>query len=374
MKISEEIKTLIPYKPGKPISETLREYGISKAVKLASNENPLGTNPKVIQAVKNALENQHRYPDPSFFDLTQAVSKKWNIPTNWISAGNGSNEIIDLLIRIFCEPGQAMLTTESAFVAYAVCAQAARVKRVLSKLKPGYMTNLIDMANILEADTQKNIKIVFIPNPNNPTGTYVSDNEVQIFLKKFGNDPDRLIVFDEAYVEYCRAKDYKPAIEYISNNKSVVVLRTLSKVYGLAGFRVGIILAQSEILDYYNRVRNTFNVNDLAQVAAVAALQDEDFVKKCVDNNNIGLDFFYKNFREMNIPFVESQGNFIMFDTLRDVPRVNEEMLKRGLILRPIGNYGFKTEMRITVGLPEENEFAIQVIKEVFKFIPSIKS
>ena len=369
MKVSPEIATLVPYIPCKPISETQREYGVSKVIKLASNENSLGTSPKVVQALSQALENQHRYPDPGFYGLIHTVSKKWNVPANFISVGNGSNELIDVLIRIYCEPGDAILTSERAFIAYAVCAQAARVQRIYSKLKPGYQMDLVDMAQILQCDHAKKIKLVFLPNPNNPTGTYVSNNEVEAFLEKFGNDPDRLIIFDEAYVEYCRASDYKSALGAISRYSSVVVLRTLSKAYGLAGLRVGILLAQPEVINYFNRVRNPFNVNDLAQVAAVAALQDDEFISKSVQNNSRGLDYFYEELRKMNIPFVESQGNFVMLNTLRNVTAVNQELLRRGLILRPLQNYGFTTEMRMTVGLPEENRFAIEVLKEVFKMV-----
>jgi histidinol-phosphate aminotransferase len=368
--------TLVPYKPGKPISETQREYGISKIVKLASNENPLGMSAKVITALSKSLDNQYRYPDPSFYELIQVVAKKWQFSKEQISIGNGSNELIDLMIRIFCQPGDAILTSERAFVAYSVCAQAASVDRVFSKLKPGFQTDLQDMTRILLEDNRKNthkkIKIVFIPNPNNPTGTYVADNEVESFLQKFGQDPDRLIIFDEAYVEYCRANDYHSALKYMNQYSSVVVLRTLSKVYGLAGLRLGILFAQPEIINYFNRVRNPFNVNDLAQVAAIAALQDDEYISKCVLNNSQGLDYFYGEFNKMKIPYTESQGNFIMFDTLRDVDIVNEELLRRGLILRPLKNYGFKSELRMTVGLPKENEFAINMLKEVFEKVPVI--
>jgi histidinol-phosphate aminotransferase len=367
MKLSPDIANLIPYKPGKPISETQREYGIQDVIKLASNENPLGTSPKVVAALKKALDNQHRYPDPSFYDLIECVHKKWSVPKGLISVGNGSNEIIDLLIRIFCEPGDFILTTEHAFVAYAVCAQAARVGRIFSKLASGYKTDLEAMAEILEKDPRaEKIKIVFIPNPNNPTGTYVGSAQVDAFLKKFGNDPNRLIVFDEAYTEYARAKDYKSAVESMAKYSSVAISRTLSKAYGLAGMRVGILLAQPQVIDYFNRVRNPFNVNDLAQVAAVAAMQDDEFISRSVENNSLGLDYFYEELRRMNLPYVESQGNFVMFNTLRDVSQVHEGLLRRGVILRPILNYGFKTELRMTVGLPQENQRAIQALKDVF--------
>jgi histidinol-phosphate aminotransferase len=241
------------------------------------------------------------------------------------------------------------------------------VGRVFAPLAPGYKTDLEAMTKILETDPQKDkIKLVFIPNPNNPTGTYVADSEVQKFLAKFGNDPSRLIVFDEAYTEYVRAQDYSSAVNSMKKYSSVVVVRTLSKAYGLAGLRVGLLFAQTSVVDYFNRVRNPFNVNDLAQVAAVAALQDEDFVSRSVATNSQGLDYFYAYLSKMQIPFVESQANFVMFDTRRDVAKVNEALLKRGVILRPILNYGFKTQMRMSVGLAHENERAIRALQDVF--------
>ena len=370
MKLSPDIATLVPYKPGKPIAETQREYGIQHVIKLASNENPLGTSPKVMAALQRAVGQQNRYPDPAFYELVQTISKKWSVPSSHISVGNGSNEIIDLLIRIYCEPGDFILTTDKAFVAYAICAQAARVGRIFSPLAAGYKMDLQAMSRILKQDPRaEKIKLVFIPNPNNPTGTYNSDNEVCQFLEQFGNDPNRLIVFDEAYTEYVRSRDYRTALEHMEKYSSVVVIRTLSKAYGLAGLRVGILWAQPEVIDYFNRVRNPFNVNDLAQTAAVAALQDDEFIRKSVENNSQGLDYFYEELGKMKIPFVESQANFVMFDTLRDVSNVNEALLKRGIILRPMLNYGFKTELRMSVGLPEENKAAISALKQVFSEI-----
>lgn len=373
MKVSSDILSLVPYKPGKPISETQREYGLTKVIKLASNENPLGPSPMAVEAMTQALQNLHRYPDPAFYELMQLVSKQWRLPTNMLSAGNGSNEIIDVLIRVYCEPGEAILTTEAAFIAYQICAQAARVKTYFTPLKSGFQMDLTAMANFLKTspDAYK-VKLIFLPNPNNPTGTYVKWEEVKNFLDQFGSDPDRLIIFDEAYTEYARAKDYRSPMEDMSKYPSVVVIRTLSKAYGLAGLRVGLLVAPPHVIDLYNRVRNTFNVNEIAQVAAVAALQDADFLRKSQQVNWDGLDYFYEELRKMNLPFVESQANFVMFDTRRDVVKVNEALLKRGVILRPILNYGFKTQMRMSVGLPEENRFAIEKLREVLQEIPAI--
>ena len=370
MKVSEEILKLVPYKPGKPIAETQREYGLTDVIKLASNENPLGPSPKALQAVEKALQDVHRYPDPVFHDLIATVSDVWKVPRQKISVGNGSNEIIDLLIRIYCEPGDAILTTEAAFVAYSVCAQAARVKSFTVPMKPDYQTDLPAFSTFLkESADAKKVKLVFIPNPNNPTGSYVNQMEAEGFLKEFGNREDLLIIFDEAYTEFVRAKDYRPGATYMDRYHNVISIRTLSKAYGLAGLRVGILLAPGEVVEIYNRVRNPFNVNELAQVAAIAALRDDEFVRKSVEITHKGLDGFYSELQKMNIPFVESQANFVMFDTRRDVVKVFEALLRRGVILRPILNYGFKTHLRMSVGLPEENAKAIRALAAVFKEI-----
>lgn len=372
MKVSPQILNLVPYKPGKPISETQREYGLSNIVKLASNENPLGPSPMAIKAIETHLKEQHRYPDPSCHDLIQTLCKEWSTPVSKITIGNGSNELIDLMIRIFCEPGEAILTSEAAFVAYQVCAQAARVSPIFVPLKVGYKTDLEAMANWLEKSPEANkVRLVFIPNPNNPTGTHVSSDEVERFLKVAAKH-DLLVVFDEAYHEFVRAKDYRSAMTLLSNPQ-VVVIKTMSKIYGLAGLRIGALLGNEAVIDLINRVRNPFNVNDLAQVAGIAAVQDREFIKKTVELTWQGLDYFYRELEGMGLPYVESQGNFVLFDTFREVQEVHVSLLKKGVILRPVQNYGFKTEMRMSVGLMSENQTAIKALKEVLPKIPVIK-
>lgn len=373
MKVSAEIQNLVPYKPGKPIAETQREYGLTTVYKLASNENPLGISPKVKAAIEKALTNLHRYPDPSFFELIQTASTELKVAKENISVGNGSNEIIDLLIRIYCEPGQAVLTFDAAFVAYAVCAQAARVKVITLPYGENFTMSLEKMAETLRARRASDkIRLVFLPNPNNPTGVHIPHKDVEKFLKEFGNDPELLIVFDEAYTEFTRAADCQSALPLMSANSSLVVVRTLSKAYGLAGLRVGLLLAPVSVIDLYNRVRNPFNVNELAQVAAVAALQDHAFVQKTVELTWQGLDYFEKELEKLGIPAVKSQANFLLFDTRRDVLKLNEALLRRGVILRPVLNYGLKTHLRMSVGLPHENEAAIKALAEVLPTLPEL--
>lgn len=373
MKVSEEILKMIPYKPGKPISETQREYGLKFVYKLASNENPLGMSPKAAQAVQEALSSLHRYPDASFYQLVHKISEIWQVPVNEITVGNGSDELIDLLVRIYCEPGDSIVTSEAAFVAYSVRAAASRVKVHRVSMTQDYRTDLTAIADYLSKSRAKDrTKIVFLPNPNNPTGTYVSDSEIDQFLQRFGNDEDLLIVFDEAYTEFVRAKDYDSSQKYLKKYNNVIVLKTLSKVYGLAGLRVGVMLAPVQTVDLVNRVRTPFNVNELAQVAATAALDDFEFIRATCEATWQGLDYFYAELKKMGLPYIESQGNFVMFDTLRDVKEVDLALLKKGVILRPILNYGFKSHIRMSVGTMNENQIAIKTLQEVLRGIPQI--
>jgi histidinol-phosphate aminotransferase len=365
MKVSAEILNLVPYKPGKPISETQREFGLKEVVKLASNENALGPSPKAIEAAQKYLAQQHRYPDPSAYDLVHKISELWKAPTTQIGLGNGSNEIIDLLIRIFCEPGDAILTSEAAFVAYQVCAQAARVKVRTAPLRKDLTIDLKAIADHFFHNPTSNIRLIFIPNPNNPTGTLVVGEEVDEFLVRLGNRDDVLLIFDEAYTEYVRDPKFREAAQFYKNYSNVIVLKTFSKVFGMAGFRLGAMLSPDYVIELYNRVRNPFNVNDLAQVAGLAALGDVEYIKASQKIVWSGLDYFYQELTRLNLPFYKSEANFILFDTKRKIEEVNMNLLKKGIILRPVQNYGFKTLMRMTVGQPEENQKAINAIEKM---------
>lgn len=371
MKISPEILNLVPYKPGKPISETQREYGLTTVYKLASNENPLGSSPKALAAVRQALDHQNLYPDPSHYELLQTLSKEWNIPTQQLGIGNGSDELIDLLTRIYCEPHDGVLTSVAAFNAYEVSAPANRAIIHKVPMKEGFRFDLAALADFfLTHHESKKIRLIFVSNPNNPTGTYAPKVEVEDFLEKVGNRDDVMIIFDEAYNECVRAQDYVSAQNYIKKYKNLIVLRTFSKIYGLAGFRVGAMVAPPEVVEVFNRVRKPFNVNDLAQVAANAAVQDKEFIERSRQTCWKGLDYFYQKLEELGLPYIPSQGNFVMFDTLRDALKVNEALLRRGIIMRPLLNYGFKTQLRLSVGKEHENQAAIQALAEVLKEIP----
>ena len=370
MRVSPEIQKLVAYKPGKPIAETKRELGLTTVIKLASNENPLGPSPKAIESVKNHLCDLHRYPDPAGFELIQKISQLWKIDKNYLALGNGSNEIIDLLIRIFCEPGEKILTTEKAFLAYPICAQAARVKSIEIPHLENFQMDLQTMAEVALSDPS--IRIIFLPNPNNPTGTYVGRAAIEKFLKKIGNRSDLLVVFDEAYNEFVRATDYVSGQEWINEYSSVIVMRTFSKVYGLAGLRLGVLLAHPEVIELYHKVRNPFNTNELAQVAAIAAIDDFDYLQASQQVVWNGLEQIYEGLRLLGLPYIESQGNFVLFDTLREASLVYDFLLRKGLILRPVGNYGLPRHLRWTVGLYEENELILKSLKEALIKIPQI--
>lgn len=373
MKISPEIQNLIPYKPGKPISETQREYGLDRVIKLASNENPLGPSPRALEAVQKALREQHRYPDPGAYALMETLSRLWKFPKNRMALGNGSDELIDLLTRIYCEPHDGVLTSHAAFNAYQVSAGANRAWLHTTPLTGDFRFDLAALAEyFLTHHEAKKIRLIFVANPNNPTGTYVTRAEMEKFFAAVGNRDDVMIVFDEAYNEFVRATDYASAQEYVDKVKNLVILRTFSKAYGLAGFRLGAMIAPEAVIEVYNRVRKPFNVNDLAQVAANAAVQDKEFLEASRQITWKGLDYFYKSLEKLNLPTLKSQGNFVMFDTLRDASLMNEALLRRGIIMRPLLNYGFKTQLRLSVGLEEENQAAMEALEQVLQEVPPL--
>lgn len=375
MKVSRQIQDLMPYTPGKPIEETQREYGLDKVYKLASNENPLGPSPVVQKAIIQAIPQLHRYPDAAFFDLRKKYSQYFHLKPNQITFGNGSNELIDLLVRIFCEPGEGVLTSANAFIAYRVCTQAARAVLYEVPMTQDLRFDLGQMSQSLKdlSAQGKFIKLVFIANPNNPTGTYVTSKEMADFVETCKSFPDTMIVIDEAYLEFVRAKDYPDALSLLAKSEQVIVMRTLSKVFGIAGLRVGSLFANAAIVDLVDRVRNPFNVNSLAQVAALAALDDSDFLKQIQELNWQGLDGFYEALANMDVQFWPSQANFVLMDTFRENQVVYEQLLRRGVIVRPAVINGKKTFLRLSVGLPEENAAAIQALKDILPKVPRIR-
>ena len=372
MRVSPEIESLIPYKPGKPIEETKRELGLKDVIKLASNENPLGPSPKAVEAIKKASENLSRYPDPNCFRLREKLSQHWSVRADDMVIGNGSNELIDLVIRVFCEPGDKIIVPQKAFVAYSVCAQAARVGKEEITINNNFEWDVDKFLSDFRKDHNSREKIIFIANPNNPTGTYIPKNKIDDLMSEMGGRKDVLVVFDEAYNEFVRAKDFAVTTDYYKKFENVMIIRTFSKIYGLAGLRVGALIGNPTNLQWINRVRNPFNVNTLAQEGALAALDDSDYIEKSQQVVWQGLDDYYKFFGELNIPYTPSQTNFLLFDSLRDGQTFFTNAMRKGLLVRPMGAYGLPRHIRLSVGTPDENIKAKEILKKCFEEVPVI--
>jgi len=358
IKPNEFVKDLIPYVPGKPVEELERELGIRDAVKIASNENPIGPSPMALRAVSEALTKINRYPDGDVFYLKHKLSGMLGVKPGNLIFGNGSNEVIEIVARTFMKPGDEAVMGEFAFIVFPIVAQAVGAKAIISPM-PDLTHNLRDMLSRITPKT----KAVFIANPNNPTGTMVRRDELEWFLERVPEDI--IVLVDEAYFDYVDDPDYPNSLDYQKLGKSIITVRTFSKIYGLAGLRLGFGVSSEEIISYMNRVREPFNVNSLAQVAALAALDDREHVERSREINEEGLDYLSRELKKMNLPFAPSFTNFILVDLGSDPIPVYNALLREGVIVRPVGGYGLKTHLRVTVGLPEENERFIKAIKKV---------
>ncbi len=356
--VSEAIESLTPYPPGKPIEELERELGITGSIKLASNENPLGPSKKAVAAALNALKNLHRYPDGSGYYLKKKLSTRLDVTADMIIPGNGSNEIIELLVRTFLKPGDETVMADPSFAVYPLVTKAAGGAARLVPLDKGFRHDLPAMAKAITDKT----RIVFIANPNNPTGTMVTKDEFARFMKDV---PAWVIVcVDEAYAEFVKRADFPQTIEYVKQGRPVVVLRTFSKIYGLAGLRCGYGVCAPEIINYMDRVRQPFNVNSVAQAAALAALDDEDHLLATVENNKNGLEFLFKELKTFGFEVMPTEANFFLIKA-GDGTAVYNGLLKKGVIVRPMASYGLPEYIRVTVGLPEENRRFIKAFKEI---------
>jgi histidinol-phosphate aminotransferase len=354
-----QLRDLGVYEPGKPIEETARELGVdpSTIIKLASNENPLGPSPKALQAMRTALESAHLYPDGSGFYLRKAIAAKLNISSENVILGNGSNEVIEFLGHAFLNPGDDVITCQYAFIVYKLLATAFGV-RTIETPSPDYQQ---DLGATLDAITSKT-RIIFIPNPNNPTGTLISHREIDTFMSEV---PDSIIVvFDEAYFEFL---DERPdTLRFVREGRNIVVLRTFSKIHGLAGLRIGYAIAPTEITEVLHKTRQPFNVNSIAQAAAIAALDDEGHLRETKRVIDTGRVYLQEQFAEMQIPFVPGAANFLMVN-VGDGCAVFQELLQRKIIVRPLKGYGLPEWVRISVGTMEENKELITVLREVIR-------
>ncbi len=357
-KVSDSIATIKPYEAGKPLKELERELNIKKATKLASNENALGFSPKIHSAVLEHLGEMNRYPESSGHDLNIALSDKFHVAPENIVLGNGSDDIIALLAHAYLNPGDEAVMPLPSFLMYEISVKTAKGIPVMVPLND-FSTNL---DGLIEQITPKT-RMVFITNPFNPTGSVITTTEFQAFAKQVPEDV--LIIMDEAYIEFVKDDKVYNALKKPLQDPRVVTLRTFSKAYGLAGFRVGYGVMDSEIAQMLNRIRQPFNVNGLAQIAAVTALDDNAFLQKSVKATQDGLDFLSQQLKQMGISALPSQSNFLMFDIKTDATAVFEKMLAKGVIVRSMKSYGFDTFLRINAGTQTENEVFIQVLKQV---------
>lgn len=347
-RLTPGVRGLQPYIPGKPIEELERDYGVKNAIKLASNENPLGASPKALAAAQAALQEIARYPDGGGFALKRALATKLGVQANQITLGNGSNDILEFVTRSFVTAQDEVIFSQHAFAVYPIVTQAVGAKAVeVPACQWGH--DLDAMHAAITART----RLLFIANPNNPTGTWLRSSALREFLDKV--HADLIVVIDEAYFEYVEESDYPNTLEWLAHYPNLVCARTFSKIYGLAGLRVGYGVSSAAIAEVLNRVRQPFNVNNIAQAAAVGALADTEHVQKTRRMNSDGMRQLVAGFNKLNLPYIPSVGNFICVE-VGEAAAVYERLLRAGVIVRPVANYGMPRHLRVTVGLPEENQ------------------
>ncbi len=352
------VQGLHPYEAGKPVEELERELGISNIVKLASNENPLGPSDRAMAAVQTALAESARYPDSNGFGLKRALQRYYGLTADQLTLGNGSNDVLELIARAFLNPGDEVVFSEYAFAVYPIVTQACSATAVVTPARD-YGHNLQAMA---EAITERT-RLLFIANPNNPTGTALMRDELVAFLDAV---PERVIVvLDEAYTEYVQLADFPDGLELLPHYPNLIVTRTFSKAWGLAGLRVGFAAATPAITDLLNRVRQPFNVSHLALAAAEAVLADSDYLQRSVELNRAGMLQLEEGLKLQGLGFIPSCGNFITVDVARPAQPVFEALLREGVIVRPLGPYRMPQHLRISIGLPEENDRFLRALRQV---------
>jgi len=358
------VQQLKPYLPGKPVEELERELGISGSIKLASNENPLGPSSKAVAATAKVLNTVNYYPDGSAYKLSEALAEKHKVEPSWVTLGNGSNDVLELIARAFLTAEHSAVFSEYAFAVYPIVTQAIGAKSIVAKAYEEthampYGHDLDAMFNAIEDKT----RIIFIANPNNPTGTWLDISALSEFLNKVPTDV--IVVLDEAYYEYM-PDDLKPESNALLKQFSNLVLtRTFSKMYGLAGMRIGYAVSNPEIADLLNRVRQPFNANLLAQEAALAALSDTNHIQRSIDLNASGLEQLSSGFNKLGLKYIPSIGNFITVNVNCDALPVYDALLREGVIVRPVANYNLPRHLRITVGNKEQNERVLNALKKV---------
>ncbi len=352
------VRGLSPYQPGKPLEELEREYGVRNAVKLASNENPLGPSPKAVAAARAALENVLRYPDGGAFQLKRALARHLGVDAAQITVGNGSNDVLEFAARAFTGSDCEVIFSAHAFAVYPIVTQAVGAKAVVTPAREwGH-----DL-DAMRAAINERTRLIFIANPNNPTGTWLRATDLQAFI--LGVPQHVIVVVDEAYFEYVDQSEYASMLELVGRCPNLIVARTFSKAYGLAGLRVGYAVSTPDVADILNRVRQPFNVNSLALAAATAALDDGEHLRKAIALNREGMRQITLGVERLGLSFIPSVGNFVCIDLTRPAAAIYEKLLRQGVIVRPIANYGMPNHLRVTIGLAPENERFLQALEKV---------
>ncbi len=354
------ISNLIVYEPGKPVEEVEREYGLTGGtVKLASNENPLGPSPKAVKAMKEAVETMNRYPDGGGFYLRRKLSERLGFPMEQIVLGNGSCEIIEMASKAFIMPGENTVMSKHAFIMGYIATLAVNGTGIMVPMKDDLKHDLDAMADAINDNT----KIVYIANPNNPTGSYVTEEELDRFMASIPEDI--VVILDEAYFEFIDNDDYPDGTKYLTGNRRVLVLRTFSKIYGLAGARIGYGIGSEEIIKGITKVRSPFNTSSLGQVGAMAALDDEDFLNRIKKLNSEEMNYLYGELENLGLDYIPSVTNFILVHCGKDCIEVFKSLLKKGVIVRPMKGYGLPQSFRLSIGSHEENMRFVEAYKEL---------
>ena len=346
--VNKGINDLSPYEPGKPIEDLERELGIKNAVKLASNENPVGPSPRVLQSIENILKNTHRYPDGNATKLKEVIGRKFSVKPNQVTIGNGSNDIIEFIARSFLGTDDSAIYSEHAFAVYPLVVKAVGAEGIEVPAK-NFSHDLDAMLDSIKSNT----KIIFIANPNNPTGSFIGRDEILKFLDQVPEDI--IVLLDQAYFDYSSFEDSDVDFDILNNFPNLVMSRSFSKAYGLAGFRIGYSVSSEDIANYLNRVRQPFNANSLALFAAEQAIEDEEFMNKCLQLNLEQKKVLYKGLESLGFHCLPSKGNFISFDCKEDSTGLFNRLLSQGVIVRTLGVYKMPNFLRVSVGLPEEN-------------------
>lgn len=356
------VQNLHPYQPGKPIEELERDYGIKNAIKLASNENPLGPSPLALASIQTLFPDLARYPDGNGFTLKQALAKKHGLKIDTITLGNGSNDTLEIIARTFVTPSDSVIFSEYAFAVYPIVTQAIGAQAIVTPAKD-WGHDLTAM----HAAIRQNTRLIFIANPNNPTGTWIDQTSLKAFLESVPEDI--IVVVDEAYFEYASEHPHYPdSSQWLSSFPNLIVCRTFSKAYGLAGLRVGYALSDPDIANLLNRVRQPFNVNSVALHTAVAALKDVDHLQKSLAITRTGMQQLIEAFDEMKLSYIPSIGNFVTVDVGQSGSEVYKKLLFEGIIVRPLEPYRMPHHLRVTVGLDEDNFLFTEALRKVLEF------